>query len=134
MHLVEIILINLIYDKFNYYMWLFCSKRWKFLIDQITKLIAVLIQMDHHKIIRASLSNLSNVFITWNFNYFSIFVFLCFWDELSLSFVHIISHELIVKIKVVFKLLQLVHVFSVKPIFEFVFFIILFFSFSLYLS
>lgn len=71
---------------------------WQMEIDELTKLIAVLVQMQDNEIFRVDLSDFSDELCSWDFNNFTIFFLGCFNFDFFHSIGHILPGKLIIKI------------------------------------
>lgn len=100
---------------------LFCCNFLKLSVYQSAIFVAILIQVDDHEVIGISISNFSQILLTRYLHQLSILVFLCFFKQLVLTLRHVLSHELIIKIKVILHFLYLIHVFSFQSILKFAF-------------
>lgn len=94
----------------------------KLSVYQSAIFVAILIQVNDHEVIGISICNFSQILLTRYLHQLSILVFLCFFKQLILTLSHILSHELIIKIKVILHFLNLIHVLSFQSILKFTFF------------
>ena len=74
------------------------SDSWKLLIDQATKLIAVLVQMQQNEVLRIGLGDLSEVLVSRNLNDFSVNLLGSYFFDDFHAVGHVLLGELIIKI------------------------------------
>lgn len=103
------------------------------MIDKVTELVTVLIQMQNNKVLCWCISNLSHIFISWNFINFSILDLLSMIFKLSHSVSIELFGEIILKIKIILQFFELLLILLCEYIFEFFLLLIFLFHFCLFL-
>lgn len=103
------------------------------MIDQVTELVTVLIQMQQNKVLSWRISNLSHILISRYFQHLPILNFFSLSFELSHSICVELFGEIILKIKIIFEFLKLLLVLLCEYIFEFVLLLVFLFHLLLFL-
>lgn len=103
------------------------------MVNKVTELVTVLIQMQNNKVLCWCICNFSHIFISWNLINFSILDLLSMIFKLSHSVSIELFGEVIIKIKIILHFFELLLILLWEYIFKFVLLLIFLFHFCLFL-